>query len=72
MTETHISPIYWELRNGQNGEITLCGYANSINEAVSFISDTYSKIPIVIPPGLYVDGSPNMIRTRIKTDELME
>jgi hypothetical protein len=71
MAESNILPIYWELRNGPNGKTTFSGYANSINEAVSFIIGTYSEIPIVIPPGLYIDGSPNMIRTRIKTDDLM-
>lgn len=67
---SQVGPIYWELRDGPNGEVSASGFSESVKGCLSDIAAHATKEikpeVFVIPPGLYLDGSPDGLRTHIK------
>jgi len=76
MNNPNSQPVYWELRNGPDGETTKSGFADSIKEALLDIAVNkvvnIKQETFVIPSGLYIDGSPQSSRTYINTTSTIE
>lgn len=65
-----VGSIYWELRDGPNGEVSASGSSESLKSCLMEIAAN-AKVKVeadcfVVPPGLHVYGSPYILRTSIK------
>ena len=61
--------IYWELKD-EDGAVTASGWADSIKQclidvAIRNVAIRKGCSTVVVPPGLYVDGSPDRVKTPI-------
>lgn len=70
--------VYWELRNDES-QVTAAGFSKSINQALldagaKCLGSNMGKNNevVVIPPGMYIDGSPQLARTAIVGDQSLQ